>query len=770
MRYASRDPGRLLLAAWCMPLALSVVFAGFYDTDAVNRIELAFAESNWDAILDSLYARGLEERLVGCAVINGVRFESVGVRYKGHSSYNPTRAKNPLNIKLDEVIPEQLLEGHGTLRLANIYKDPSCVREVLSCEIVRKYTPASRANFANVYVNDTLTGLYTNVEDVDRLFVREKFYRDENARFKGQMTDSAPMAGWKYYGTDSVPYREYFQLESDSSGRDWRELIQFLDTLNNHTERVEEVLNVDRHLWMLAFDILMVNLDAPVNMPQNHYLLQDVSGRFNPVIWDLNENFGAFRDLQGTGQLSLAQMQRLDPFLRSADAEYPICSRILAQPAWRRDMVAHMRTMIAENFANDWYEDRAFAIQDIVAPYVQADPNKFYSYNDFLNNVNRTAGSGPLAIVGLTELMNTRISWLQGRAEFQATPPAISEIAHAPETAVPNSNVLFSARVEGADSVLLGYRQTAATRFRRTAMFDDGLHGDGSAGDGVYAVSLPVGSGDVEYYVRAENAETAAFAPERAEFEFLTLPVAGDVVINEFLAINGCTVPDPNGEYDDWIELRNNSDRTVLLDAYLLSNDTLELTRWSFPDITIPAGGYQIVWADDDLNQPGLHANFELGGSGGLLVLSDPDGVPLDRVLFGQQRTDTSFGRYPNGLGANGFMPPTFAACNQSAGVAERPEIAATRPFLSAFPNPFPGATSVRFDLASPGRISLRVYDATGRLVQTLAEGRRTSGRHQVEFRAPPGVTAEGVYFVRLESGANGGATGTASAKLVLMK
>ncbi|MEO0073867.1 MAG: CotH kinase family protein, partial [candidate division WOR-3 bacterium] len=435
--------------------------AGFYDIEQVNEIRLYFSEPNWDEILDSLYAAGQGGRLIGTAVINGVRFESVGVRYKGASSYNPSRRKNPFNIRLDERIPGQNIEGHGTLRLANVYKDPSFVREALSYEIARRYMPAGRASFANIYVNDTLIGLYTNNEDPDKLFMRRFFFCDENPRFKGRMTDSARMIGWKYLGPDSPPYRHYFELESDSG---WTELIGFLDTLNNHNSALPNVLNVDRHLWMLAFDILMVNLDAPINMPQNHYLYRDASARFNPIVWDLNENFGAFRDLAGTGQLTVAQMQQLDPFLRSEDPEYPIVSRVLNDPRRRRAFVAHMKTMIGDIFSSNWYRDRAYEIQDIIDEHVRADPNKFYTYNDFVNNVTRSVGQGPLAIVGLTELMGPRISFLLNRPEFRATAPRIAEARVAPACPAPSVLVSFLAQVEDADSVFLGLRQNPAMR------------------------------------------------------------------------------------------------------------------------------------------------------------------------------------------------------------------------------------------------------------------------------------------------------------------
>lgn len=275
---------------------------GFYDINTINTVELTFTESNWDYLLDNLVSAGNEERLIATAVINGVTYDSVGVRYKGNSSYRANQIKNPLNIKLDYMIDGQVLENYGTLKLANVYKDPSFVREVLGYEIARNYFPASQANFANVYINGTHLGLYTNDQDVDKFFMRTHFYSDENARIKGEINSSGTPTGgvWEYYDEDSSNYYGSYSLESDYG---WQDLIWFLDTLNNENEHVSQVLNIDRHLWFLAFSNLLVNLDGPINNPQNYYIYKDDVGRFNPIPWDLNESFGVFSSHQTLGQL-----------------------------------------------------------------------------------------------------------------------------------------------------------------------------------------------------------------------------------------------------------------------------------------------------------------------------------------------------------------------------------------------------------------------------------------------------------------------------------
>ncbi len=496
----------------------------------MNTIEIFFAESDWDHILDSLYAEGNEERLIGTALINGVQFDSIGVRYKGQSSYHPDYPKNPLNIKLDHIIEDQLLDGCiGTLKLANVFKDPSFVREALSYEIGRKYMAAGQANYANVYINNELIGLYTSVQDVDRFFMIDHFKCVDQPRFKGVLGQCPQYVVWGYLGQDSTDYFDNYELEADDG---WSDLIEFLDIFNNNnTTVVEEVFAIDSHLWMLAFDILLVNLDAPINMAQNFYLFKDASGQFNPIIWDLNENFGAFRMLVGGPPLSLIQMQRLDPFLNISNPDYPIINKILSNPTYEKMYIAHMKTLIAENFANGWYLTRALELQDIIDNHVQADPNKFYTYNDFLGNINNSVGSGPLTIVGITELMDARIIYITNHEAFQGTAPVVSDISYTPTKVHSSTTAWFFAEVSNADLVMLGYRQNIAEKFQKTQMFDDGYHNDAAAGDGVYGVSIQVGSGDINYYIYAENDAAAIFSPERAAYEFYTLPVEGGIYV-----------------------------------------------------------------------------------------------------------------------------------------------------------------------------------------------------------------------------------------------
>ena len=82
---------------------------------------------------------------------------------------------------------------------------------------------------------------------------------------------------------------------------------------------------------------------------------------------------------------------------------------------------------------------------------------------------------------------------------------------------------------------------------------------------------------------------------------------------------------------------------------------------------------------------------------------------------------------------------------------------------LSAAPNPLVGRTQVRYSLPAAGRVRIELYDAAGRLVRVVSQGRQDAGLHSAELDARD--LAAGVYLLRLDTGAGAEAR---SVKLVV--
>lgn len=145
---------------------------------------------------------------------------------------------------------------------------------------------------------------------------------------------------------------------------------------------------------------------------------------------------------------------------------------------------------------------------------------------------------------------------------------------------------------------------------------------------------------------------------------------AWDVVINEFQADNVSTLPDEAGQFEDWVELHNPGSAEVDLTGHFLTDDLTNPTRWQLPDgTTIDAGGYLLVWCDDDASDGPLHATFSLSADGESIGLFAPlaaEAAQIDAVDYDAQAADASMSRRPDGSDSwQEDLTPTPEATNE---------------------------------------------------------------------------------------------------------
>ena len=650
----------------------------FYDLNTVQTIRITFAQSNWDALLDAENAGADGYVMAQSVEVNGVMYDSVGIKYKGNSSYNASQPKNPFHIELD-TYKDQNYQGYTDIKLSNVIFDPSFVREALAYKILRNYMHAPLANYTKVYVNGTLIGLYTNVESISKKFVDSRFGSKTNAFFScsppagaGPQTTNLPTL--VYLGTDSNSYYSAYEMKSDNG---WSDLINLTNTLANNTTNIENVLDVDRALWMLAFDNVMVNLDSYIGQfKQNYYLYKDNNGRFNPIVWDLNMSFGVFGMTGSGGQLNSTTKKNLTHTLHSTESSWPLVQKLLAIPTYKKKYLAHYKTILTEAVSSGSYLTDAQALQALISADVTADNNKFSYQSNITNNLTNDVTAGNNTAPGLSSLMSGRNTYLTALADFTATQPAISAITPSVSSPAVGATISMTATVQNTNTsaVFLNYRAKTLDRFTKVQMYDDGAHSDGAAGDNVYGANMPITNAVTQYYIYAENNTIGVFSPARAEHEFHILNATyatlspGDLVVNEIMAQNTNTVTDDDGQYEDWFELYNNTNNTISLDNLYATDNPASLQKWQFPTgITIAPHSYQIVWADQDLTQTGVHANFKFSVSGESCILSYANGVIVDSVTFGQQTADMGYARVPNGTGNFVIQAPTFNANNEGA-------------------------------------------------------------------------------------------------------
>ncbi len=703
-----------------------------FSLTEVHEVRLRFAEPDWRARLETLYIEGENGRLIGDIEIDGTLLEDVGVRFKGYSSYSTGRIKNPFNIDLNAVRAGQDYQGFNKLKLSNVFQDPSFLREVLTYEIARDYMPASRAAYANVWVNDTLQGLYNVVEDVGRDFVQHHFGTRDGSFFKGN-PPTVDLTGENCSlsdapGTDSAAYYGLYSIQSDHG---WGHLLDLIDALNQHPERIDSVLNVDRALWMHALNYALINFDSYVGYAQNYYLYRDGDGLWNTIPWDMNMSFGAFRLTDAStywNGFSIAQAMALNPLSHHSGVSVfprPLMRSLFEDPMRRRMYLAHLRAIMDEQIASGAYYQLALQLRALIDPHVQADPNKFYSYQGFLDNLDAQV-SFTIAYPGLAQLMNGRVAYLQSYPGFTGQ-PSIGLPQSAPSDPVAGQPITITSTITGCDTAFLAYRFGMRGRFTKTAMLDDGLHGDGAAGDGVFGATITAEANLIEYFIYAENAVAGEFSPRGAAHKthrVFTRLEPGMLVINELMADNR-TQTDASGATGDWIELYNASGSTISTEGLHLSDDPADPEKWRLSDFILAPGEYLIIWADDREWVDDYHASFKLDREGETLLLAYDAGNIIDQVAFGAQYPIYSWARSPNATGAFKRMAPTFKTYNHQA-VGFDADAA-----FQLWPNP--ATTQVLAFIDRDGDFELEVFRADGR--RMLGPIKRSS-RQLVELDA----------------------------------
>ena len=142
------------------------------------------------------------------------------------------------------------------------------------------------------------------------------------------------------------------------------------------------------------------------------------------------------------------------------------------------------------------------------------------------------------------------------------------------------------------------------------------------------------------------------------------------LVINEIMQSNVECIMDDIKEFpDSWVELYNNSDQTVNLKDYKISNKNKEKKAWQLPDMELKKGEYIIIYCDKEGKEDNrLHPDFRLeSGKGATLYLfynkEVVDSLPGDMKKM--PAPDVAFGRKTDGANEWGYqLTPTPGKAN----------------------------------------------------------------------------------------------------------
>jgi PKD repeat protein len=715
--------------------------------------------------------------------IDGVDINTVGVRFKGFSSYWASpQFKKSMKIDLNAFVDTANYFGIKKFNLNNGVADPSLQRDAICYELMRKAgVAAPRTSYAKLYLNNVYWGLFLIVEQVDKTFLEDNFASDKGDLYKN--------IGWTNLEYKSDNFEDYYESialktnEETSNGSDYVNLVKTIDRFSGQQffDSIQKQIYIDYYLKVLSIDIITKNWDSYIQHGRNFYLYHEpVSNLIYWIPWDYNlaldGQFGGWGnnssncgtnlnftiDTVGTKvsfHLDTTGYNVQYLWWDFGDYTWQEGDTSLLHPVHTYIKNGIYTTTLGLSFYNGCYvevKNKVILIDTagicptaltMSIPYFPNDTLKMvYNIDDYCCNC------------GWDNICNTIYNKIL--SPYSNSDDPIYPIDYYSEKLLLSkimSNSTFKSRYFDIfkfvlDSVFVP-EQILEFIDMNAALIRDAVYADTN-----YAFTTDNFEYDIDILCQPTFNITSLkrFLGQRKsglEKEYSTLnyyakPVEQeiniqDIVINELTANN---VDDADSSTSDWIELYNRTNKILSLKNFALSDNPDDRYNWVFPDNTaIMPDGYVIIWADDKDKKNNLHATFKLSSNGEQLILSHKKYGSIDSVVFDIQPENKSFARFPNGTGPFTLMEPTFNRKNVIPSDVHNPEYPDIEAGYIVYPNPADEYLTVQSFFENI-EYSVQIFNLNGQLVIS-----QTSENENIIIDL--NGLANGLYIVELVNG-----------------
>lgn len=703
---------------------------------------------------------------------NGTQIDTVreiGFRLRGNTSRQAQ--KKSFTVDINEFVKGRRFYGLKALDLNGEHNDPSMMRTELSWDFLRSIDlPATRSTHVEVYINGDFYGVYQNVENIDDVFLEERF-----GNSAGNFYKCLYPANLAWRGIDPNSYkveeqgRRMYELKTNEDADDYtdlRDFIQFLEMTSDadFANKVEDKLDVDGVLRWLAADILLGNWDNYWHNKNNYYLYNNPkTKRFHFVPYDYDNNFGiAWDDLNWATR---------NPYSWTPTQESrKLVTRVLAIKEYKDRLSYYIDLFSKSNFSLSTLENLWITKKNLIQTAAEADLYRTKDYNYSINDFNRsfTESTGNHDKNGIKPYVTQRLSSLKYQLILNAVPVWISDysvkeiLPDIKKNAIASTpDKLFELRFDfNDDKPLAGDSLFTRFDFDDESFKIDTLVIPQSVSQNQYSglitKALPAGNFvRVTVTIKDSDGLKSRFPKNPDNPIYFYTSATAPLIINEILASNKTGITDEAGEFEDWIELYNNSDQAINLNQFTITDTKSEPALFSLPDSLIPARSFVLVWADNDGDQGPLHANFKLSKSGEYVGLFNKEtGKIVDEIIFDALGDDQSFQRISDGSTTWKIGNPSPGKSNNLP-TALVDEVSFHKPnqtkISSVYPNPFNPTTTIEYTVSKSSLIALELFDVMGRKVQTLVSNKSHSvGTFSIQLNA--NTLSSGLYFIRLQS------------------
>ena len=400
-----------------------------FDTEQVHTIDIVM--DGWDGFLETCE----NEEYAQCAVvIDGEAYQNTAIRAKGNTSLTMVSSMDSdrysFKLEFDHYDSGRTYYGLDKLSLNNIIQDTTYMKDYLTYQMMGAFgVDAPLCSYVYITVNGQDWGLYLAVEGVEDGFLRRNYgsdsgelYKPDSMSFGGgrgngrefdmknvmdfsengsfpsppeaQPFDSTqntseserhrgggPGGGMgsddvklRYIDDDPDSYSNIFQnAKTDITKADQARLIASLKALSEG-ESLEGVLDIDEVLRYFVVHNFVRNGDSYTGSMVHNYYLYEEEGRLSMIPWDYNLAYGTFQGGDAGSEVNAP----IDTPVSGGDSR-PMVDWIFDSQEY---------TALYHQYFQEFLEtvDTAGLIDtaaELIAPYVEKDPTRFYTYEEF---------------------------------------------------------------------------------------------------------------------------------------------------------------------------------------------------------------------------------------------------------------------------------------------------------------------------------------------------------------------------------------------------
>ena len=396
-----------------------------FDTSRVHTIDIIMED--WETFAADCKS---EEYYACSLMIDNEACKNAAIRGKGNTSLTQVEAygnnRYSFKIEFDHYDSTKSYYGLDKLCLNNIIQDNTYMKDYLAYQMMGEMGAASPlCSYVYITVNGRDWGLYLAVEGVEESFLQRNYGSNYGELYKpdamkilrekvdgekpddrmppaagdgtnfkdkpggkfpgGGMGDSRDDVLLKYTDDDMESYSNIFDnAKTEVTASDKRRLINALKNLSSGRE-LEKTVDMEAVTRYFVVHNFLLNFDSYTGSMIHNYYLYEEDGQMEMIPWDYNLSFGGFQSMDSAKNLVNYPID--SPVSGGSVKDRPMIAWIFSNEEYTEMYHQYFREFVSKYFDSGYLEEMIDSVRELIGPYVEKDPTKFCTYDEFETGV-----------------------------------------------------------------------------------------------------------------------------------------------------------------------------------------------------------------------------------------------------------------------------------------------------------------------------------------------------------------------------------------------